>query len=80
MTTCRYIRPLANFSERGNLGPVPDACSSVHYYLRSLVPVVACVPAVLASGRVHTNVASFCSVFATSLTPIGKMHLTAGPE
>ena len=42
--------------------------------------VAARVPAVLAHGLVYTSVASFCSVIVPSMTPLGKVHVTAGPS
>ncbi len=41
--------------------------------------VAARVSAVLAYGLVYTCVASFCSVIVPSMTPLGKVHVTAGP-
>ena len=38
------------------------------------------MPAVLACGLVYTYVASFCSVIVPSMTPLGYVHVTAGPS
>ncbi len=42
--------------------------------------MAARVSAVLAFGLVYTSDASFCSVFVPSMTPLGKVHVTAGPS
>ena len=42
--------------------------------------MAARVSAVLAYGLVYTSDASFCSVIVPSMTPLGKVHVTAGPS
>ncbi len=52
-----------------------------HRKLQRLIAFVAVrVPAVLAYGLVCTIDASFCSVIVPSMTPLGYVHVTAGPS